>query len=215
MSETTEIRGHDELELILPWYVNGTLDKDEHAAVMRHVQVCDECRHNISLLQRMQHAATSESPSPIVPRQDLQGLFERLDVHEQTRGRLTSWAKPRVLAAGAAIVALGLALLLANRYPEMQEPQLFETATSANAVAASGYVIAVRFEPATKDARQNEIIAAFGGTYIGPGEQPYSSRVAVSLRAATLEELAGFTREVELNPEVVSVQVVAVQLPVE
>lgn len=215
MKQTTEMRDHAELELLLPWYVNKTLDADENAAVRQHLQDCDECREATALLRRMQHAVTSESPSPIVPRQNVEGLLDRLAATDAAARHSPSWATPRVLAATAAIVVLGIALLIGNREPAMQDPQLFETATSTSTAAVTGYVIAIQFEAATTEARQNEIITAYEGAYIGPGDQPYTSRVAVSIQAANLEELAGFTREVESNREVVSVRVVAVQLPVE
>lgn len=215
MNDTIENCSQENLELLLPWYINGTLDSDEHAAVREHLQGCPVCRDGVALLEQMQNAATSESPAPMVPRQNVESLFERLEGRADATYETPTWVTPRVLAAGVAIVVLGIALVLVERSSTEQEPQLFETATSTDTIAASGYVIAVRFEPQTSTARQQEIIAGFGGAYLGPGELPDSHRVAVSVPAATLEELAGFTREVEANSEVVSVRVVAVQLPVE
>ena len=215
MNEINRSADHDGLELLLPWYVNGTLDGDERAVLQQHVQDCDECRENVALLEQMQAAVTSNSPSPIVPRPNLAGLMEQLDAAGGTSHDRFGWMTPRALAAAAAIVVLGIALLLVDPNPVQQEPQRFETATSVNAVAASGYVLAVQFLPDTSAERRQELIAAMGGSSMGPGEQPYTYRVSVAPQAESLQELAGFTREVEASPDIISVVVVAVQLPVE
>ena len=62
--------------------------------------------------------------------------------------------------------------------------------------------------------QQQVLIEAIGGTLLGPGEQAHSYRVAVAPQANTVEELADFTREVEASSDVISVKVLAVQLPV-
>ena len=215
MNEIHSSTDHEALELLLPWYVNGTLDAAERAMLQQHLQDCGDCRDSIVLLERMQTAVSSESPSPIVPRPNVGALVERLDADARAESDKFGWLTPRALAAAAAIVVLGVALLVVDQDPVQEQPQRFETATSVNAVAASGYVLAVQFQAETSAERQQELITAMGGSSIGPGSQPHTLRVSVSPQVASLEELASFTREVESSPDIVSVVVVAVQLPVE
>ena len=214
MTQTFDIQNHDELELLLPWYVNDTLEATERAALQQHLDNCSECCEGVALLQRMQGAVRNEAPSPIVPRQDVEGLLRQLDVSNTSTQRRLGRVKPRILAAAAAVVVLGAAVLLFKQDLQRPDSQVFETATSTNVVAASGYILAISFQPATNAEQRERLIAAIGGTSMGPGEQPDTLRVAVTPAVSSLEELVGFTREVESNAEVVSVTVVAVQLPV-
>jgi len=214
MNQHTEQRDHDELDLLLPWYVNGTLAVDEKAEVERHLRFCVECRENVDLLNRMQDSVKSESPSPIVPRQRVDDLLTTIEEHDRGTSPATL-VTPRAMVAAIAVVVLGVVLLISSLDLGIQEAQQFETATSGNPVLATSYVVAVRFAPETTAARREEVIASVGGASLGPGAQPDTYRVAISVAAETLEELSQFTREIEARAEVQKVQVIAVQLPVE
>lgn len=39
---------HQQVQSLLPWYVTGTLDEDEAAAVEAHLAECDECRADLA-----------------------------------------------------------------------------------------------------------------------------------------------------------------------
>ena len=58
MSDNKQLHDHDEIDLLLPWYVNDTLEPAEHDRVTRHVTSCAECRESVSLLAEIQAAVT-------------------------------------------------------------------------------------------------------------------------------------------------------------
>lgn len=61
---------HEETSLLLPWYVNGTLEPDERALVEIHLSECGECAAEGNELRRMKAAvvqAIEDEPVPSLP----------------------------------------------------------------------------------------------------------------------------------------------------
>lgn len=52
----TRVGCDTEIWELLPWYVNGSLDADEHERVRVHVKECGHCRDDISMLEAVQSA---------------------------------------------------------------------------------------------------------------------------------------------------------------
>lgn len=214
MDNRLDVVDHDELDLLLPWFVNGTLKGAEREMMDRHVADCAECRENAVVLRRMQAAVNEDVTIPMPPRSRFDELLAAVD-RQDAAAAPTAWLTPRAIAAGVAIAIIG-ALALVSRFDSTPDTvPVFETATSVDTTAVTDYVFAIEFQPNITAARRAAIIAAFGGTELGADDQPHVVRVAVPVPAATLEELAGFTDEVAANDGVVQVRVVAVQLPIE
>ena len=58
---------HREIALLLPWYVNGSLDGPERDRVRLHVQGCHRCQQEVPLLRLIQTevaSARSGEPEP-------------------------------------------------------------------------------------------------------------------------------------------------------
>ncbi len=47
---------HEEISLLLPWYLNGTLDTEEKALVTEHIHECEECSSEIIGLEVIREA---------------------------------------------------------------------------------------------------------------------------------------------------------------
>jgi len=47
---------HEEVALLLPWYLNGTLEPKEHRKVENYLAVCSECRLEMEELKIIQSA---------------------------------------------------------------------------------------------------------------------------------------------------------------
>jgi hypothetical protein len=58
----TENSAHDEVSLLLPWYVNGTLGSRQKALVNEHVRSCIACRRELATECRTLDAFRNESP---------------------------------------------------------------------------------------------------------------------------------------------------------
>jgi len=57
---------HDKARMLLPWFVNGTLEPDEAALVEAHLRECDECRADLDASRALRelYAATPVAGPP-------------------------------------------------------------------------------------------------------------------------------------------------------
>ena len=73
-------KDHQKVWEILPWYVNGTLEGDEHEFVARHILRCQSCADEVARCQSIATAvrsaeAAASTPSP----EHFARLMERID----------------------------------------------------------------------------------------------------------------------------------------
>jgi len=73
---------HDEVAVLLPWYVNGSLNTEERIQVDDHVRRCLACRRELALERRTLEVFHSVSPVD----QSADAAFERL--HDRIAGRV-------------------------------------------------------------------------------------------------------------------------------
>lgn len=209
---------HREIDELLPWYANGTLDADEHARVERHLAECDACRRELTLLREIgDTASTIVRAAPPVP-DALGQTFARIEEWERSRqpslaARLRGLAGslfdvprlPRLVLAGqsALILVLGAALVLSR-----PDESAF-TALSGDA-GAPGTRLTVIFEPdATEESMRQALRAVDGALVSGPtanGTYVVSLRAAdpgapaVDAAIAALRRNSSVIRFVELEP---------------
>jgi len=213
MNKPGERMEHDELDLLLPWYVNGTLETDEHAKVERHLADCAACQASVELLSQVRNAANSGSPSPIVPKLRVNDLLDAIDRHDTentSNSRFPAWA----IAATVTAVAIGVAFFAFNPAPNTQQLQIFETATTPAASTLVDYVFLVEYEPGTSATQREQFTRGIGGVEIGPGGEPRTYKVSVEFSAGTLEEMDLYTKQLQTRNKVRAVKLIAVQLPV-
>ncbi|HEU4649838.1 MAG TPA: zf-HC2 domain-containing protein [Croceibacterium sp.] len=100
---------HDKARMLLPWFVNGTLEADEAALVEAHLDACDECRADLAANRALRevYAASSAGAKPEQPAQAMSVRGSRgLDQPPARRWRkLAQFALPAA-AAVALIVAI-------------------------------------------------------------------------------------------------------------
>jgi anti-sigma-K factor RskA len=53
---------HQQVQALLPWYVNGTLDEGEMAAVEAHLATCAECREDLAMDRAIGRQDTAALP---------------------------------------------------------------------------------------------------------------------------------------------------------
>jgi hypothetical protein len=83
---------HEETSLLLPWYVNGTLEPDERELVETHLRECGECAAEREDLRQMKAAvvqAIEDEPVPSLP--PLPRI--RAQIEEEKEARLSWWAR--------------------------------------------------------------------------------------------------------------------------
>ncbi len=55
---------HKVADVLLPWFVNGTLDGDEHAFVERHLEQCVRCQREVEWLRELHLACIAAEADP-------------------------------------------------------------------------------------------------------------------------------------------------------
>jgi anti-sigma factor RsiW len=90
--------GAHEEALLLPWYCNGKLARDERERVERHLAACAGCRSDLALWRGVAAEAGEELATPVPHPAQLQRLLERARAGEAVESTAAS-ARPPADAA--------------------------------------------------------------------------------------------------------------------
>jgi anti-sigma factor RsiW len=197
---------HDEIWLLLPWYINGTLDELESKRVRQHLQRCPRCQREItaqvSLCERVHHA----TPGDVAIDPAFQKLMARIQKETATAARNASepkapgifgwwqrWSEPlfrQPVAWGLATALLAVAGLPLLPYRQPAAPvNTFHTSASPSSLAQFQLsdVRVVFSEPLAIAAIQG-IVAPLNGRIVdGPsGPGVYTIRFRDSVRSPDL-----------------------------
>ncbi len=213
MSDNRQLHDHNEIDLLLPWYVNHTLEPAEHDRVTRHLNACAECQESVSLLAEIQTAVVRNKATPIVPQPRIDELLDSISTSNPLR-HLDRRPSKIFFAAAAVTLLLIATLILSNQENRSGIPRRFETATSSQNSASMDYVLTIQFESGTSPVDRDRILQDIGARDVSGGSDEGSYRVIVQLSAASLEQLDSYTGDLASLSEVRSVAVVALQLPV-
>lgn len=163
-----EGHAHRDVERLLPWYANATLDADEEARVRAHLLECAACRAELSGLR-----GVIDLPPPAMdPRETDRGwarMHQRLHAARRTPGARFDWRRVRAgwsgtpawlrvgIAAQFAFIAVLAMFLLGDPQPA---PQTYTTLSATPAPHASRDTLLVVFDPRTTDAQLRELLGA-------------------------------------------------------
>ena len=202
-------------EAVLPWFVNGTLDGDELAAVEQHLRECARCRREIDWLRELQGVCAVETPEEAAtahtdatasyrrlrdridrpwPRE---ALAQRLGRVLQAWQRTTSWAKWAIAVEFGAIVALAVVLA-----PGGEDPAVYRTLGATPVRATPASTLAVMFDEKATESDLRRILRAAGARIIeGPTEaNAYVLEVPPERRDAALAALRAESAVVLAEP---------------
>lgn len=82
---------HRDVWMLLPWYVNGTLEGAECKLVQEHLKLCITCRREVAEQQRLAEAISRSRIMDSAPHTSFARLMERVDRERQTNWRKTGW----------------------------------------------------------------------------------------------------------------------------
>ena len=218
---------HQEIIESLPWYVNGTLDQAERAAVTQHLAAgCDECAREVKSLRATAEAVKNAGdeapePSPFLLNRALAEIedYERTRTQEQSRQaakapasssfsnrlRESWWPKTPVFARVALAAQLALVLVLGTIVVyQYENPQIYHTTSDSSGTAAK---LSVVFNENATEGVIRQTLEEIHGTIIeGPTAQGrYTIQLAISLEQTaeldkivrTLQEKKDIVRSVE------------------
>ena len=146
---------HKVVDVLLPWFVNGTLESEERALVERHLDHCKRCRREVEWLREL-HAACGVVAAP-------DGSPGASRLHRELmarRQRVRPWSGAVMAAQLAAILVLG-ALVVSSDDSRAPYRTLSAAASSASLV--------VVFDPATTESDFRRSLRAAGARIVdGP-----------------------------------------------
>jgi anti-sigma factor RsiW len=209
-SDQSDGNHHQKVWEILPWYVNGTLEGDEHEFVARHILRCQSCADEVVRCQSIATAVRSAEEATRMPSPEhLASLMERIDrgsasaAPEHWRIRVREWIEkirlafqetPSLLrwalaAETAAIVLLAAAIILQASVA----PSFYRTLSAAGSGPEPGRVhLQVVFADDITEREIRALLSSIGATIVA-GPTPMAVYI-VALAADDREAPPG-TRE--------------------
>jgi putative zinc finger protein len=138
-----DVREHQEISALLPWYVNGSIGEQERQQVDAHLALCAGCRQELAQEQVIYRGMTAESAVEHMPAASLKRLQARLDGLEaaspsadaQSDAPADAQADARADAEAAALSGAAAAAKPARRW--RQRPGLMAASVAVMAIALS------------------------------------------------------------------------------
>jgi anti-sigma factor RsiW len=199
---------HREANLLLPWYLNGTLQGTERARVDRHVRECVACKSELEAQTRLQELVGTEDPHPeataalarlharmaaqpgpaggsVLPRR----AHHRRGATRDANGVRRWWERHRWLTLGlGAQFLVVLTLIVLWQRPE---PATFHTLGSSPASAISRDAVVVIFDSTASQERISKLLRELDARIVdGPNSHDaYTLDVPVGSQTEVLEAL--------------------------
>lgn len=209
---------HQQVQLLLPWYVNDTLQTDEKALVESHIKLCLQCRAEIVELQKISRIVCDSDPLSAKAHSSFAELTARIHesnspIADQAKKTFT-WAgfKHPIAApskkfsfSGYAVFAQAAMVLLAiiglihfNGLDFADNPNnRFYTLSSSSNEGVMENEIRVVFSKTAKQAQIDQTLLSLNGEIIsGPSQQGvYVIRINdVNLSGQEISELVAKLR---------------------
>lgn len=130
---------HEEVNELLPWYVNGTLEGLEHARVEGHLGTCLKCRRALNEERRLKVLIEKSSHSNVAAADGFEHLISRIDARSQERDSghaLREWRMTRWSIAATLLLAVGAGSWFALTPLERPPPSEFMTASDPSEASA-------------------------------------------------------------------------------
>jgi anti-sigma factor RsiW len=184
---------HKVADVLLPWFVNGTLDKDELAFVQQHLSECVVCQREVQWLRELRAACVDGEAAPGASAV-FRNLRRQLDEPRAGRGKAASlskfwrrappWSRWAMAAQLAAIVALGAVLL-----PSTDGLAPYRT-LGARSAAPTGSLVVV-FNPTTPESELRRMLRKAGARVAdGPTQtNAYVLKVAAEQQVEAVQAL--------------------------
>ena len=164
---------HKFVDVLLPWFVNGTLEGEELALVQRHLGECPRCQQEVEWLRELHAAciAGEAMPGASAAFRKLRGQLEEsregrdsIAASRRSRSRTRLWSRWAIAAQLVVIAVLGTLLLWST---DGSAP--YRTLAARDAAAPATGSLVVVFDPATTEAEVHRILRGAGARIVdGP-----------------------------------------------
>jgi anti-sigma factor RsiW len=208
-----DARMHDEISVLIPWYVNGSIGEGDRQRVDAHLTQCARCREDMALERRVYAGMSVEPGVEYMPAASLKRLQSRLDdltaalptevaveaplaPFVAAGRRAVTWHG--VMAASVAIMAVAVSMLAADRWTQSRTRAgaLYSTVTTSKPRVPDEVIRAVFIPTITLVELQAVLDAAGLRIVSGPTEAGVYSLAANSRRpvSASLASLRGHAK---------------------
>ncbi len=208
---------HAEITMLLPWYVNGTLGAADCDRVLEHLDSCVECREEVSLCTDMQASVQQAGPTPILP---ATSSAQVLDVGRNRDAGNERWSRLQKWSAAAAVgfvAVMGVSALApgidGGATDQPVSNQQFTAATAPVTLPTVDYVLEMQFVDDLSVEERMRVIAGISGGDIAIAADQTQVRIVVRLAPKSLQELEQYAAQIQSRREVVSAEIIALQLP--
>jgi len=116
----------EQVRELIPWYVNGTLSRDEAAAVAEHMASCPSCREELAqTIQLSLQVRSAINRTPAVPKQ----VWERVKTEkgEVPLGRINLGSFLLGLSLGLSVTRRGRARFTSNLHLLGRQVPIYST----------------------------------------------------------------------------------------
>jgi hypothetical protein len=191
------------VDLLLPWYLNQTLEKGEREVVTRHLRGCPICQRELEVIKgerKLYQAETEEIPVP----QTFPHLMSEIEKRErggiwQRIAQFIPRSQPALATALIVtqfIVIIGLIGLLAVN-PWGAGEKIYRTLSGPQVIEGTGPRLTILFQDGIQEETAREVILAINGTIVG-GPTPmgiYTVELQSDLSPAELQGVISSLRQ--------------------
>ncbi len=152
---------------LLPWFVNNTLSLPQHNQVGEHLQHCQRCQNEVTLLQQMRQAVKA-APNQPPGELGLNRLLKKVQAEKKIDQALQetqsgSWSRDFAIAASL-LILLQAGLLIDAWF--LSKPLI-----PLAGLQEHGIVLQVSFVPTATEEQIRETVSTVHGSFIdGPGQ---------------------------------------------
>ena len=190
---------HRQFEELLPWYLNGTLGREERQIFEAHLKACLPCNAALRQERRLRESMQAQDDVPLGPEHGIRDLIGRIDRQGPAHPKV--WARSRAIAGyglAASLGALFVWLILSSPgEPPGQETEFATLASVSGSPVGSIDLIFVE-QPSSDQlsAFLDEIDATLVG---GPSEL---GRYTIAIDSEAAEELDAVLESLAMDPRI-------------
>ena len=159
----TQSPGRDpDLELLLPWYVNGTLSEEEHRRVEVYLETSPDARSEVAFLRALRRQVKEERADTTPGELGLKRIQRRIAQEHRSARPSAAWWRPAAIAAALVILVQSAVLI--------ETWQGVGTVMPAGGNRPAGAILQVTFAPDATEQEIRELLQAIDGSLDGgPG----------------------------------------------
>lgn len=203
--DRTESLCPEGIDLLLPWYLNHTLEKGEEETVHNHLLSCPICQQELEVIERereIYRSLAEEIPVPHtfpllmekIEKQERGGIWQRITA--LIPGDQPALATTLIVTQFVVITAL-VGLLATN--PWGAGEKIYQTLSGPTAVTGEGPRLLILFQDGVPEKTMREVILEIGGTIVR-GPTPlgiYTVELRSEVKPEELQHLVSSLRQRE------------------